>query len=224
MPRLRLHLRAYEPHDIDDVVDLHRAPAVRDPTARLVSDSRATYERWMAPSSDGQHVLVAEVPRRGGGGKVVAVSGLSIPKNQRVRHTATFFLAVHEDWQGKGVGEALSREVLRLADEELGLVRIELQVHSDNARAIGLYGKLGFQVEGRLRANILSHGRYLDSFVMGRVRPPPPFATPLATGAPAKPPHNEGHGRVSAAASSRDALPAARSRRARHAPPLHRRR
>jgi putative acetyltransferase len=224
MRRLSPKLRAYEPHDLDDVFEIHSAPAVRDPTARLASDSRATLERAMVEPGEGRHVLVAEVPEARGRRKVVALAGLSIPRNPRVRHTATFFLAVHERWQGKGIGEALSREVLRLADEELGLLRVELQVHSTNDRAVRLYEKLGFQIEGRLRANILSHGEYIDSFVMGRVRAPRAFASAMDPDTSATRSHIDPDVRDEATERSPDAPRAARRGRARPARAVHRRR
>jgi putative acetyltransferase len=61
-------------------------------------------------------------------------------------------MGVRDDWQGKGVGSALMRAALDLADNWLGLRRLELNVHADNERAIALYRKFGFEIEGTHRA------------------------------------------------------------------------
>ena len=61
-----------------------------------------------------------------------------------MRHTADVGIFVHTDWQGKGVGTALMQTVLDLADNWLMLVRVELEVFTDNVKAIHLYEKLGF--------------------------------------------------------------------------------
>ena len=53
-------------------------------------------------------------------------------------------MAVRDDWHGKGAGSALMRAATELADEWLDLSRLELEVYTDNAPAIGLYEKFGF--------------------------------------------------------------------------------
>jgi putative acetyltransferase len=78
-------------------------------------------------------------------------------------------MAVRDDWQGKGVGSALVRAELDLADNWLGLRRLELHVHADNARAIALYRRFGFEVEGTHRAYSLRDGVYVDSLSMARL-------------------------------------------------------
>jgi RimJ/RimL family protein N-acetyltransferase len=46
------------------------------------------------------------------------------------------------------------------------LARVELAVRADNARAITLYGKLGFEVEGRRQRAMLVDGVYYDDIIM----------------------------------------------------------
>ena len=42
-------------------------------------------------------------------------------------------MAVHDDWQGRGVGTALMGRALDPADNWLNLSRVELTVYTDNA-------------------------------------------------------------------------------------------
>ena len=53
-------------------------------------------------------------------------------------------MAVHDDWAGRGVGTALMQAALDLADNWLGLTRVELTVWADNQAALALYRKAGF--------------------------------------------------------------------------------
>jgi putative acetyltransferase len=50
------------------------------------------------------------------------------------------------------------------------LERLQLFVFIDNERAIGLYKKLGFEVEGTQRKSAIRGGEYIDSYMMGRLR------------------------------------------------------
>lgn len=51
------------------------------------------------------------------------------------------------------------------------LVRVELEVFSDNEGAIRLYESLGFQKEGLQRMATVRGGRYVDEYLMARLRP-----------------------------------------------------
>jgi RimJ/RimL family protein N-acetyltransferase len=53
---------------------------------------------------------------------------------------------------------------------EFGLVRIELAVNCDNARAIALYRRRHFQVEGMLRDGAYVRGAFVDMLIMATVR------------------------------------------------------
>jgi putative acetyltransferase len=58
-----------------------------------------------------------------------------------------------------------------LADRWLPVRRIELTVYVDNAPAIALYTRFGFEREGLLRQYALRDGGYIDAYAMARLRP-----------------------------------------------------
>ena len=89
----------------------------------------------------------------------------------RRKHVGAIGISVHADWQGKGVGKELMRAIIDLADNWLNLTRLELEVYADNEAAIHLYERFGFEIEGTLRQHAFRDGRYIDSKVMGRLRP-----------------------------------------------------
>lgn len=94
------------------------------------------------------------------------------PDQPRVRHAACLGMGVRDDWQGKGIGTALVRAAVELADQWLGLVRIELNVFPDNEAALRLYRRFGFEVEGTLRKAALREGQLMDVLVLARLREP----------------------------------------------------
>jgi RimJ/RimL family protein N-acetyltransferase len=46
------------------------------------------------------------------------------------------------------------------------LRRIELTVHTSNQRAIDVYKRCGFQVEGVRQSSLLVDGKYVDEYLM----------------------------------------------------------
>lgn len=61
--------------------------------------------------------------------------------------------------------------IIDLADNWLNIGRLELSVYADNARAIGLYERFGFEREGFHPAYSFRNGAYVDSISMARLRP-----------------------------------------------------
>ena len=88
----------------------------------------------------------------------------------RRRHVASFGIAVHRDHHRRGIGRALMRELIRLADGWLNLHKLELGVFAHNDGAIALYREFGFVEEGRLRDDLFTDGRYVDTLLMARFR------------------------------------------------------
>lgn len=145
--------------------------------ARLFSDRNAysqtlqlpfpgvdLWRKRLSDQGDTHHALVAIV-----GTEVVGNIGLSRFIRARRAHAGEIGMGVRDSWQGKGVGSALIRSALELADNWLGLKRVELTVYTDNARAIALYQKFGFEIEGTHRAFSLRDGVYVDAHAMARI-------------------------------------------------------
>lgn len=73
-------------------------------------------------------------------------------------------------YRNGGYGTDAMRLLCRLGFEQMNLERIELTVYGDNARAIRVYEKVGFQHEARRRQAHFVDGRYEDVLIMGLVR------------------------------------------------------
>lgn len=108
------------------------------------------------------------------GGAVVGNAGVQPMQPVRRRHAAGIGIAVAPEAQGQGVGSALMAAIVDWADHWAHLLRLELTVYADNAVAIGLYRKFGFEIEGTLRAYALRNGVYVDTHCMARLHPNPP--------------------------------------------------
>ncbi len=69
-------------------------------------------------------------------------------------------------WNG-GYGTDTMRTLCRFGFEMMNLHRIELEVYAENERAVHVYKKVGFHLEGTRRQACFKFGRYQDVHVMG---------------------------------------------------------
>jgi ribosomal protein S18 acetylase RimI-like enzyme len=66
------------------------------------------------------------------------------------QHCGILGIGIIDGYRGRGIGERLvSQTVEAIRVSDLGITRVELTVWGSNARAMGLYEKLGFVYEGR---------------------------------------------------------------------------
>jgi putative acetyltransferase len=142
------------------------APRVVAGTLQLPLQTVERTRRFLADPPEGSYVLVAVSE-----GGVVGNLDLRVhPDSPRRRHVGVIGVAVHDDWQGRGIGTSLMEAALDLADNWLNLERIELNVYADNAAGRALYEKFGFEIEGTHRRYAFREGRYVDAYSMARIK------------------------------------------------------
>ena len=108
-------------------------------------------------------------------GEVVGSAGLHpVGLALRRRHALTLGISVAPQAQGQGVGTALMEAMCNYADNWIGALRIELTVYTDNERALALYRKFSFEIEGTFKGYAMRNGQYADSHSMARFHPNPP--------------------------------------------------
>ena len=157
-------IRAWEPTDLPDLTEAWNQPNAYAGTLQLPYTSLDARQRRNANPSPNDFRLVAEIER-----KVIGLIGLTRLENRR-SHAGYLGMAVHDAYAGRGVGTALMAAIVDLADNWLNLKRLELGVYVDNARAIALYERFGFEREGVYRAYAWRNGAYVDSLAMARLR------------------------------------------------------
>ncbi len=74
---------------------------------------------------------------------------------------------VKKSWS-KGIGFRLLESTIERSSC-LGFTRLELSVRSDNQRAISLYKKAGFVIEGERKKSLNISGNYFDELYMAKV-------------------------------------------------------
>ncbi len=169
-------IRHATPADVDAIVLIFSGPLAIRGTLQMPFPSPELWRKRLTEMERGLVPLVACIDE-----EPVGMLGIHThPDMPRLRHSATLGMAVRDDWQRRGLGTALLRSAIELADGWLQLTRLELQVFTDNVAATRLYERFGFEREGTLRQAAFCDGRLRDVFVMARLKPCPP--SPSASG------------------------------------------
>ena len=82
-----------------------------------------------------------------------------------MRHRGKFGVSLRRAWWGCGAASALTERVLDFARAN-GFEQVNLEVRSDNKRAIRLYEKYGFRKLCTFPAFFKLHGQYIDFDLM----------------------------------------------------------
>ena len=85
----------------------------------------------------------------------------------RTRHTGEFGVTVQKKYWGQGIGRALMEAMIEWATTSKYCEKIDLRVRDDNHKAIALYRKLGFKVEGLRKRDMKINGEFVDCLFMG---------------------------------------------------------
>lgn len=161
-----IKIRHAAPDDYQAICKIYSCPKVFAGTLQLPYPSLEMWRKRLAEPIAGNFSLVAVVDEQ-----VAGQLGLhTFPNHPRRKHAGTIGMGVHDDWQGRGLGKALLGAAIDLAENWLNITRLELEVFTDNERAIKLYERFGFEREGTLRQHAFRNGRYVDSYSMARIR------------------------------------------------------
>jgi len=96
---------------------------------------------------------------------------------RRNRHSAYVVIGVLKAYQGVGIGTGLFKEMDAWALKN-GIIRLELTVMAHNERAIALYIKSGFKIEGTRVKSLRVDGQWVDEYYMSKILEQPD-STPI---------------------------------------------
>jgi putative acetyltransferase len=151
--------------DIEQLYNLLRHPLVARTTLQMPTQEILQTAERIKSHRPGFYRYVAVVA-----GKVVGNIAIYQSDRPREAHAAGLGMMVDPDYWGMSIGTQLMDTVLDLADNWLNLMRIELEVNTDNPAGVRLYEKSGFTIEGTKRFHTYGDGRWADSYFMARVR------------------------------------------------------
>lgn len=155
-------VRQREARDLEALVQMFNQPLCR---RGMVSDSFASadaLDAWLRSNGTDNFECVATIDHR-----AIALAAL-FPCLETQRHAAWMIVFVHDDYQNRGIGTLLM-SVLVTTAHAMGVSRIQLMVVSDNERAIALYRKFDFEIEGHHRHYARRGDEFITALTMARV-------------------------------------------------------
>ncbi|MDN6857541.1 GNAT family N-acetyltransferase [Pseudomonas sp. CAN2814] len=156
--------RCTEQH-INGLAALYNDPAVARQVLQMPYQAPELWRKRMVLDDERRISLLALHQ-----GEVIGSASLEQYPRVRRSQCGSIGMGVAVAWQGRGIGTRLLAELMDVADNWMGLRRVELTVFTDNEPAIALYRKFGFEVEGTLREFALRDGVYTDVLSMARLR------------------------------------------------------
>jgi RimJ/RimL family protein N-acetyltransferase len=104
------------------------------------------------------------------GDQIVGYSRCEGSTLKRLAHKVEFGVCVLSDYWGHQLGTHLLERSIKWAEQQ-DIKKITLNVLETNTKAIALYEKMGFEIEGILKKDKkLSDGNYYNTIIMGRIK------------------------------------------------------
>jgi ribosomal protein S18 acetylase RimI-like enzyme len=141
-------------------LDLQTSSMLLEPQERGTSPG-ALRDRLAAQTQVGSYDLLAVAQ-----GELLGWSAVEVLPYRRAAATGYVVIGVDAVASGRGVGSALLTAAREQASAR-GLHRLELTVMTDNTRAVSLYRRHGYDVEGVRRRALIRNGVVVDEYYMG---------------------------------------------------------
>jgi RimJ/RimL family protein N-acetyltransferase len=162
-------IRKAVPDDAEQIV-AHFTRIVHEPhngiltapedTQRTVEERRNAIETL----ADNSLIVVAEAA-----GQIIGFVTCHGGNRAATRYASGIGISVDVEWRDKGVGTALMRHAVEWARQHPTLQRLELEVFEENARALHVYQKLGFAIEGLKRRAYFKDGAFVNAYMMALI-------------------------------------------------------
>jgi putative acetyltransferase len=126
---------------------------------------RERIKQWTSNINYEKALPILAIVEEAGNPRIVGVTSLEFHNTPAEKHKAEFGITVHDSYQNRGLGTALTEHMLAVARKKK-LRKITLTVLTANKKAIRVYEKCGFKIEAKLRKESFIKGKYYDDYVM----------------------------------------------------------
>lgn len=134
-----------------------------EPGERTMSVEEQTRRIRNVLSHDNQMIFVAEHDRQ-----LVGFLGAYGGNFRRNHHCVYIVIGIRQNFTDQGIGRQLFNTLEKWALNHK-VHRLELTVMSHNERAIHLYQKMGYRIEGTKQDSLWINNRYVDEYHMAKI-------------------------------------------------------
>lgn len=158
-----LIIRNVHINDFTDISKIRKMPGVIEYILTLDNESPEKIKNKIKAIQDANEIWkVVEI-----NGAVIAVAILNKLSGKR-SHCANITIMVNPNFHSIGIGSALMDKLLEYSNNILKVKKVELSVFSNNNKAIKLYKKYGFSVEGIKRQAVFVNNEFKDEIFMAK--------------------------------------------------------
>jgi RimJ/RimL family protein N-acetyltransferase len=164
----KIYLRAMIDDDEAIIAITENHPNSRDTLFyALPSSMQSIKDKWTKLKDDSNSIVLVICKKSPD--KPIGISAFH--RIDWVGRMAIFYIAIAEaENRSKGFGTEATHLMVNYAFNTLNLNRIQLHVAVKNEKAINVYKKIRFEIEGTLRQAMYLDGQYHDFYVMGLLK------------------------------------------------------
>ncbi|MEC6747306.1 GNAT family N-acetyltransferase [Marinilactibacillus sp. XAAS-LB27] len=160
-----LRLKAVEKEDVDFMHQMRKNPDIME---FWCAEAYTSKERLLKEYEDNQKSdTIRQFIIYDGDQKIGYTSLFNINPRHR---SATFAIMLDPSHHGKGYATRSTELVVKYGFNQLNLNKISLDVVDYNEKAIHIYKKVGFEIEGERKQQYFIKGAYTNGYVMGLLR------------------------------------------------------
>ncbi|QCX33455.1 GNAT family N-acetyltransferase [Caloramator sp. E03] len=100
--------------------------------------------------------------------RIVGILTFIASQRKRLMHRGDVSIYILKDYWGLGIGSYMMDYFLNWAKEAKTIKKVSLEVRADNQRAINLYKKFGFEIEGTIKDALCINGTLYDTYFMAK--------------------------------------------------------
>lgn len=159
-----IRLRPISLEDTEKIIKWRNKDEVRSHFVYQELFTKATHEKWMDTMVNTGKVaqFIIQINKTG-----EDIGSVFLRDICPIHQKAEFGIFIGETGtQGKGYGTMAAKAICRYGFEQLKLHKIFLRVFADNHRAIASYKKVGFEVEGMMKDDVLINKTFRDMVFM----------------------------------------------------------
>ncbi|WP_430509199.1 GNAT family N-acetyltransferase [Gottfriedia solisilvae] len=99
--------------------------------------------------------------------QIISIASIHSSQAARTKHVGTLGIVIKKEYWGLQLGNSLMEYLIDWSKQNTITRKIQLTCNEDNTKAIRLYKKLGFEIEGIIKEDTFIDGRYYHTVLMG---------------------------------------------------------